>query len=87
MQNTYHLEKLGRHLKALRHNRGLTQVALAQRAGVTRLKVIAIEAGRASVAVGSYARIAAALGSELDVAPITRPTLDELGEVFSGQAA
>jgi hypothetical protein len=47
-------------------------------AGVTRLKVIAMEAGRSSVAMESYARLAGALGAELTLSPRTRPTLDEL---------
>ena len=80
----FHLQALGQRLRALRQNRGLTQVALAERSGVTRLKVIAIEAGSASVAMGSYSRVAAALGAQLDLAPLQRPTLDELGKVFGG---
>jgi transcriptional regulator with XRE-family HTH domain len=87
MINTFPLEKLGRRFKALRQNHGLTQLALAQRAAVTRMKVIAIEAGSASVAVGGYARVAAALGVELDVVPLSRPTLDDLAEVFGGEAS
>lgn len=78
----YHLQKLGQRIRELRQHRGLTQARLAQQAGVTRLKVIAIEAGRESVVIGSYARVAAALGSELSIAVMTRPTLEELGEVF-----
>lgn len=84
MKGDFYLAKLGQHIKALRRNRGLTQSALAQRAGVTRLKVIAIEAGAETVAIGSYAKVAAALGAELDVSPATRPTLEELSEVFDG---
>jgi HTH-type transcriptional regulator/antitoxin HipB len=80
----YHLQKLGQRLRELRQRRGLTQAKLAQQAGVTRLKVIAIEAGRESVVIGSYARVAAALGSELSLAVLTRPTLEELAEVFDG---
>ena len=87
MNENYHLEKVGQSLRTLRQNRGLTQLALAQRAGVTRLKVIAIEAGRDSVAAGSYARVAAALGADLQALPMTRPTLDELGQLFNGQSA
>ena len=87
MPANYHLYKLGQRLRALRHSRGLTQVELAQRAGVTRLKVIAVESGAESPAIAGYARVAAALGAELDVAPMTRPTLDELAEVFDGRGA
>ena len=78
MEQSLHLQKLGRAFKALRANRGMTQDALARLAGVTRLKVIAIEAGRSSVAIESHARLAAALGAELSLITRSRPTLDEL---------
>jgi transcriptional regulator with XRE-family HTH domain len=78
MDKSFHLQKLGQAFKAMRNNRGLTQEALAGLAGVTRLKVIAMEAGRSSVAMESYARLAGALGVELTLSPRTRPTLDEL---------
>ena len=78
MDQSFHLQKLGRAFKAMRANRGLTQEALARLAGVTRRKVIAIEAGRSSVSIESHARLAGALGAELTLLPRTRPTLDEL---------
>lgn len=78
MENSYHLQKLGQSFKTLRINRGLTQEALARLAGVTRLKVIAIEAGRSSVSIESHARLAGALGAEVSLLTRTRPTLDEL---------
>lgn len=78
MDQSFHLQKLGQTFKAMRTNRGLTQEALARLAGVTRLKVIAIEAGRSSVSIESHARLAGALGAELTLLPRTRPTLDEL---------
>ncbi len=78
MDQSFHLQKLGQAFKAMRLNRGLTQEALGRLAGVTRLKVIAIEAGRSSVAVESHARLAGALGAELALVTRTRPTLDEL---------
>ena len=61
MNENFRLQSVGQCLREMRQNRGLTQLALAQRASVTRLKVIAIETGRDSVAAGSYARVAAAL--------------------------
>jgi transcriptional regulator with XRE-family HTH domain len=78
MDKSFHLQKLGQAFKAMRTNRGLTQEALARLAGVTRLKVIEMEAGRSSVAMESYARLTSALGAELTLSPRTRPTLDEL---------
>ena len=87
MDENFRLQSVGQCLRELRQNRGLTQLALAQRAGVSRLKMIAIEAGRDSVAAGSYARVAAALGADLQALPVLRPTLDELGHIFNGQSA
>ena len=78
MNESFHLQKLGQTFKTMRTNRGLTQEALARLAGVTRLKVIAMEAGRSSVSMESYARLVSALGAELTLSPRTRPTLDEL---------
>jgi transcriptional regulator with XRE-family HTH domain len=78
MDQSFHLQKLGDSFKAMRTNRGLTQEALARLAGVTRLKVIAIEAGRSSMSVENHARLATALGAELSLQPRTRPTLEEL---------
>jgi DNA-binding XRE family transcriptional regulator len=84
MDGKFRLQGVGQRLREMRQNRGLTQLELAHRAGVTRLKVIAIEAGRDSVAAGSYARVAAALGADLQALPMLRPTLDELGRIFNG---
>jgi transcriptional regulator with XRE-family HTH domain len=78
MNQSFHLQKLGQAFKAMRNNRGLTQEAMARLAGVTRLKVIAIEAGRSSVSIESHAKLASALGAELALLARTRPTLDEL---------
>jgi HTH-type transcriptional regulator / antitoxin HipB len=78
MDQSFHLQKLGQAFKAMRNNRGLTQDALARLAGIPRLKVIAIEAGRSSVSIESHARLASALGAELALLARTRPTLDEL---------
>lgn len=44
--------RLGEQLRQRRLNRGLTQVALASLAGITRQKVIAIEKGGLSVGMG-----------------------------------
>lgn len=78
MDKSFHLQKLGQSFKAMRTQRGLTQEALARLAGLTRLKVIAIEAGRSSISIESHTRLARALGAELALVTRTRPTLDEL---------
>lgn len=56
------VKTMGVKLKEMRQACGLRLVDVAERAGIPRLKVIHVEAGRTGVAVASYARVAAALG-------------------------
>ena len=74
--------KVGSQVRKLRKNRGLKQADLAMTAGITRQKLIEIEKGSPSVALQAYARVFAALGCELRLMPATRPTLDEVEELF-----
>lgn len=76
------LRILGRSLREMRQRRGLTQADVATIAGIPRLKVIHVEAGRPGVAASAYARVAAALGGQLQVRPAVRPTLDEIGALL-----
>lgn len=76
------VERLGQQVNLMRRHRGLTIVQLADQAGVTRQKLSEIEKGKLSVSMHLYAKVIAALGSELAVQPARRPTLDELREVF-----
>ncbi|EQD33424.1 XRE family transcriptional regulator [mine drainage metagenome] len=76
------LFRLGRQLRELRQHRGLTQAALARRAGITRLSLIAIEQGRGTVRMQAFAQLAAAMTAELQVVPSRLPTLDEVREIF-----
>ncbi|KIF64947.1 XRE family transcriptional regulator [Pseudomonas fluorescens] len=73
---------LGIQLREKRINRGLTQAQLADLAGLTRYKVIAVEKGTLSVGMIAYARVLAALDCELSVVPATMPTLEEIGDLF-----
>lgn len=76
------ITRLGNQLREKRINRGLTQAQLAELAGLTRYKVIAVEKGTLSVGMIAYARVLAALDCELSVVPATMPTLEELGDLF-----
>ncbi len=76
------IERLGEQIRARRLNRGLTQQALATLSGLTRQKVIAMEKGSLSVAIGAYARALAAVDCELQVVPAVMPTLDEIEGMF-----
>ncbi|MCF5720721.1 helix-turn-helix domain-containing protein [Pseudomonas syringae] len=76
-------QRLGDQVRAMRLNRGYKQAELANLAGVTRQKLIEIEQGSPSVSMNAYARVIAALGSELKLVPVTLPTLEELGDLFN----
>ena len=76
------ISRLGKQIREKRMNRGLTQANLAELAGLTRQKVIAVEKGTLSVSMSAYARVLGALDCEFDVIPAAMPTLEELGELF-----
>ncbi|EJM22027.1 putative transcriptional regulator [Pseudomonas sp. GM18] len=74
--------RLGKQIREKRMNRGLTQASLAELAGLTRQKVIAVEKGTLSVSMSAYARVLGALDCEFAVIPAAMPTLEELGDLF-----
>lgn len=74
--------RLGEKIRQCRLNRGLTQARLAELAGITRQKVIAIERGELSVGMGAYARALGAMDCEFALVPAAMPTLDEIRGVF-----
>lgn len=76
------INRLGSQLREKRINRGLTQAQLAELAGLTRYKVIAVEKGTLSIGMLAYARVLGALDCELAVIPAVMPTLEELGDLF-----
>lgn len=73
---------LAQSLKSMRQARGYSQAEVAKMAGIPRLKVVHIEAARPGVAVGAYAKLAAAMGGEMRVVPQQRPTMDEIRELL-----
>lgn len=79
------LSRLGRSLKALRVHRGLTQQQAAVMARLPREKVVRLEQGRGSTAIEAYVALAHALGAELTLSPVRRPTLEEVSEVFGDE--
>lgn len=58
---------IARKLKALREERGLTQGELARRAGTGQAAIARIESGKALPKLDLLARLASALGTELEV--------------------
>lgn len=53
-------------LRVYRDWRGLTQAQLAEKAGVNRVQIADIEAGRASGSVSTVAKLARALGVDME---------------------
>ena len=80
------LFRFGSALREARKRRGLTQAQLATLATVPRLKVIQVERGDASVSIGAYAEVAAALGLEFTPVPARRPTLEEVSKLLANDA-
>jgi transcriptional regulator with XRE-family HTH domain len=82
MDYTLLASRLGKQIREKRMNRGHTQAQLADLAGLTRQKVIAVEKGALSVSMVAYARVLGALDCEITVVPAAMPTLEELAELF-----
>ena len=76
-------QRIGNQVRTMRLSRGHTQAQLAHLAGTTRQKLIEIERGSLSVAMNAYARVFAALGSEVKLVPVSMPTLEEVGDLFN----
>jgi transcriptional regulator with XRE-family HTH domain len=73
------LHQLGRNIATARLRRQWRQADLAERAGITRATVIAIEQGRAGTGAGAYVAILWALGLHEDVAQLAAPDRDAEG--------
>ena len=71
------LEEMGQQIKLARLRRQLSVDLVAERAGVSRASVWAVENGSPSVAMGIYANVLLAIGRDKDLLLIARD--DELG--------
>lgn len=71
------LQELGQNLRLARLRRGLSMELLAERAGLSRPTLRAVERGDSAVTLGSYANVLHSLGLHEDLALLGRD--DELG--------
>ena len=71
------LKGLGENIKMARLRRRLSAQLVAERAGMSRTTLRAIESGEAGVTLGAYANALMCLGLEKDLALVARD--DELG--------
>jgi transcriptional regulator with XRE-family HTH domain len=71
------LQALGENIRLARLRRGLAAELIAERAGMSRPTLRAVERGDAGVAIGAYARVLQALGLDKDLAEVAHD--DALG--------
>lgn len=62
------LIQLGERLRRARRDQGLSTIAMAERAGLSRMTLSAVEAGEPAPTIGSYLKVMAALGLAGDLA-------------------
>ena len=66
------LEEMGEQIKLARLRRQLSMNLVAERAGISRGSLWAVEKGSASVSMGIYANVLLAIGCEKDLLNIAR---------------
>ena len=71
------LKVLGENIRLARRRRRLSTTMLAERAGMTRMTLRAIERGEPTVSLGAYANVLFSLGLEKDLSTVAQD--DELG--------
>lgn len=71
------LKELGEHIRLARLRRGFSMELVAERAGMSRPTLGAVEKGEPGVTLGSYANVLHSLGLHEDLALVARD--DELG--------
>lgn len=64
------LKELGENIKLARKRRGLTEMQVAERAGIARSTLQLIEKGTPGVAMSSYLQVLFVLGLEKDVSRV-----------------
>ncbi len=78
------LRTLGDNIRLARLRRHLSTIMLAERAGMTRMTLRAIEQGAPTVSLGAYANVLFSLGLEGDLSRIAKD--DELGRKLQDAA-
>lgn len=71
------LIQLGERLRRARRSQGLSSVALAEQAGISRMTLAAVEAGEPAPTMGTYLRVMSALGLAGDLALVASGELQQ----------
>ena len=69
-------DHLGRHLRDIRRRAGLSQEAVAARAGLSRRWLSDLEAGKATAEIGLVLKLVAALDLIVEINPAPRSDID-----------
>ena len=77
------LSQMGEQIRLARLRRDITVEMVAERAGVSRASVWHVEKGAASVSIGIYAKVLAAIGMQEELMGICKD--DVLGREFQDQ--
>lgn len=81
------LHRLAGEIKSMRMQRGLSQLQLADAAGVNRKTIIELEKGSTGIALGTVVAVLESMGGELAVKPVSKPTTSEVQALLGlGQA-
>jgi transcriptional regulator with XRE-family HTH domain len=73
------LEAFGLRVRDARLHRRLRQIDLAERAGLSRSTIEAIERGSADTAFGAYARVLWVMGLDRELDLVADPAMDQQG--------
>ena len=79
------LEALGTRIRDARLHRKLRQVDLAERAGVSRSTIEAIERGSAETAIGAFARVLWVMGLDREIDVVADAAIDQEGAALEYQ--
>lgn len=77
-----HLQRLGGRIRIARKRRGLSAEALAEKVGVFRKTIEALEAGKPGVSVGVLVTVLWVLGLDAGLATLAEPDADTHGKAL-----
>jgi transcriptional regulator with XRE-family HTH domain len=79
------LQQLAERLKRARVKRGLTTTQMAQKAGISRMTLRAVEAGAPAPTMGTYLRVMSVLGVSQDLALVANDTIQGAAAKDAGE--